>query len=143
MMRARICAEKSQQEGLLIALFSREASQPRCRGIERERKQMDTLKPIWRTKTDPGTAGRKGPMPFNVGLQRYHRTPQRHAPSVVLFLGAWILALFPVVQPVNAQETSEVAKQAQNPIASIISVPIESAFNPQTGIKKQDSYVLE
>jgi hypothetical protein len=105
---------------------------------------MDTLKPIWRTKTDPGTARRKeGPMLFNVGPQKYHRTPQRPARSVGLFLGACILSLCPVVQPVSAQETSEVAKQAQNPIASLISVPIENDFNPQTGINKKDSYVLE
>jgi len=82
-------------------------------------------------------------MLFNVGPQKYHRTPQRPPRSVGLFLGACILSLCPVVQPVSAQETSEVAKQAQNPIASLISVPIESDFNPQTGIKKQDSYVLE
>ena len=82
-------------------------------------------------------------MLFNVGPQKYHRTPQRPPRSVGLFLGACILSLCPVVQPASAQETSEVAKQAQNPIASLISVPIESDFNPQTGIKKQDSYVLE
>jgi hypothetical protein len=82
-------------------------------------------------------------MLFNVGPQRYHRTPQGPARSVGLFLGAWILALCLVVQPVGAQETSEIAKQAQNPIASPISVPFENDFNPQTGINKQDSYVLE
>src|ERR1700732_4616410 len=42
MMRARICTERSQQEGLLIALFSRETSQPRCRGIEREKNYAHT-----------------------------------------------------------------------------------------------------
>ncbi len=82
-------------------------------------------------------------MLFNVGPQKYHRIPQRPARSVGLFLGACILSLCPVVQPVSAQETSEVAKQAQNPIASLISVPIENDFNPQTGINKKDSYVLE
>src|ERR1700729_2706531 len=40
-------------------------------------------------------------------------------------------------------QNSDIAKQAQNPIASLISVPIENDFNPQTGIKKDDSYVLE
>jgi hypothetical protein len=93
---------------------------------------MDTLKHIWRTKTDPGTAEGKG-----------SRTPQRATRSVGLFFGAWILALCPVVQRVDAQETSEIAKQAQNPIASVISVPFENDFNPQTGINKDDSYVLE
>src|ERR1700761_1630603 len=84
---------------------------------------MDTLKPIWRTK--------------------YDHSPQRPARSVGLFLGAWILAFSPVVQPVHAQETSEIAKQAQNPIASLISVPFENDFNPQTCINKDDSYVQE
>ena len=58
-----------------------------------------------------------------------------------IFIG--IGALGPAVLPVWAQESSEIAKQAQNPIASLISVPIENDFNPQTGIKKDDSYVLE
>jgi len=48
-----------------------------------------------------------------------------------------------VVQPTRAQESSTIAKQAQNPIARLISVPFENDFNPQTGIKKDDSYVLQ
>jgi hypothetical protein len=35
------------------------------------------------------------------------------------------------------------AKEAQNPIARLISVPLESDFNPQTGVNKDDSYVLQ
>jgi hypothetical protein len=46
-------------------------------------------------------------------------------------------------QESSAQGTSEIAKQAQNPIASVISVPLENDFNPQTGINKEDSYVLQ
>jgi hypothetical protein len=46
-------------------------------------------------------------------------------------------------QESSAQGTSEIAKQAQNPIANLISVPLENDFNPQTGINKEDSYVLE
>jgi hypothetical protein len=82
-------------------------------------------------------------MPFNVGSQKRGRTPQRPARSVGLLLGARVLALCLVVQPVHAQDTPEIAKQAQNPIASLISVPFENDFNPRTGINKEDSYVME
>jgi hypothetical protein len=65
----------------------------------------------------------------------------------------WILAvamsmLSRGVVPARAQEssapgTSEIAKQAQNPIANVISVPLENDFNPHTGTKKEDGYVLQ
>jgi hypothetical protein len=41
------------------------------------------------------------------------------------------------------QESSDIAKAAQNPIAHMISVPIENDFYPQTGMNKEDEYVLE
>jgi hypothetical protein len=46
-------------------------------------------------------------------------------------------------QESSAQGASEIAKQAQNPIANLISVPLENDFNPHTGINKEDSYVLQ
>jgi hypothetical protein len=76
--------------------------------------------------------------------------PTKRAPAHVARVHASGLAVMVVLStlcaaalPVWAQESSEIAKQAQNPIASLISVPIENDFNPQTGIKKEDSYVLE
>jgi len=54
-----------------------------------------------------------------------------------------LIVLFGDVLPAQAQESSEIAKTAQNPIANVISVPLENDFNPQTGIKLRDSYVLE
>ena len=41
------------------------------------------------------------------------------------------------------QESSDIAKAAQNPIAHMISVPFENDFYPHTGLKKDDQYVLE
>jgi hypothetical protein len=41
------------------------------------------------------------------------------------------------------QESSDIAKTAQNPIAHVISVPLENDFYPQTGINKENEYVLE
>jgi hypothetical protein len=43
----------------------------------------------------------------------------------------------------QAQQTADVAKLAQNPIANLVSVPFENDFNPETGYKKEDSYVLQ
>jgi hypothetical protein len=52
-----------------------------------------------------------------------------------IFLGLGTLCL--TVVPVWAQEPSEIAKQAQNPIANLISVPFENDFNPQTGMNTE------
>lgn len=47
------------------------------------------------------------------------------------------------ILPARAQQTSELAKQAQNPIANMVSIPFENDFNPETGVNKKDSYVLQ
>jgi hypothetical protein len=82
-----------------------------------------------------------------IGQRRPHT---RITPTQMSLVGApfvavsvALAALSWAAPPVWAQESSEIAKQAQNPIANLISVPIENDFNPQTGIKKDDSYVLE
>lgn len=55
-----------------------------------------------------------------------------------------MIILCVAVLPTQAQEdSSQIAKEAQNPIANVISVPIENDFNPQTGTDKDDSYVME
>src|SRR3954467_10955015 len=76
----------------------------------------------------------------------FARWPQFRTMSWILFIAMSVL--WCDVLPVRAQEssgqgTSEIAKQAQNPIASVISVPFENDFNPHTGIDKEDAYVLE
>jgi hypothetical protein len=74
------------------------------------------------------------------------RRPQIRAALLILSVVISVLCRGVVpacAQESSAQGTSETAKQAQNPIASVISVPFENDFNPNTGIDKKDSYVLE
>jgi|HubBroStandDraft_1064217.scaffolds.fasta_scaffold21071_3 hypothetical protein len=59
--------------------------------------------------------------------------------AIVLFTFS---ASFQGVKSAWSQNT-DIAKQAQNPIARLISVPLENDFNPQTGPNKEDSYVLQ
>lgn len=66
----------------------------------------------------------------------------------LLILAIVVSTLSRGVLPASAQESSEqqtsaIAKQAQNPIANLISVPLENDFYPHTGMDKEDSYVLE
>jgi hypothetical protein len=74
------------------------------------------------------------------GAASVHRWALRMAYAVVLTA---ISMLCVAVLPTRAQESSEIAKQAQNPIANLVSVPFENDFNPQTGVNKNDSYVLQ
>ncbi len=74
------------------------------------------------------------------------RWPQIRAALWVLSVAMSVLCYGVVpacAEESSAQGTSEIGKQAQNPIASVISVPLENDFNPHTGIDKEDSYVLE
>lgn len=74
------------------------------------------------------------------------RWPQIRAALWILSvaLSVFCLGVVPAwAQESSAQGTSEIAKQAQNPIANVISVPLENDFDPHTGIDKEDSYVLE
>jgi hypothetical protein len=101
-------------------------------------------------------SGRRG----HVATEDFHHQRECAVASAGLFVrwsqiraALWILSvtisvLYRGVVPACAQEssehgTSEIAKQAQNPIASMISVPFENDFNPHTGINKEDSYVLQ
>jgi hypothetical protein len=80
------------------------------------------------------------------GSWSFTRGPQVRAALGILAVAVSILCRGVVpafAQESSAQGTSEVAKQAQNPIANVISVPLENDFYPHTGIDKDDSYVLE
>src|SRR5215469_6420872 len=59
-----------------------------------------------------------------------------HVLTIMIFLCASVLST-------PAQESSDIAKQAQNPIANVTSVPLENDFSPHTGIHQKDSYVLQ
>jgi len=60
--------------------------------------------------------------------------------SVILMAMSMLLGS---VMTIWAEESSELAKQAQNPIANLISIPFENDFNLETGVHKEDSYVLQ
>jgi len=82
-------------------------------------------------------------MPSSVGTQKFLRTHRVQTLLLRSFLAAYSLVPCLSTRLANAQETSEIATQAQNPIANLISVPFENDFNPQTSFKKEESYVLQ
>jgi hypothetical protein len=76
----------------------------------------------------------------------FGRLPQMRAALWILAVTMSMLShgvLPACAQDSSEKQTSEIAKQAENPIASVISVPLENDFNPHTGMNKEDSYVLE
>ena len=69
---------------------------------------------------------------------------EQHCGSCAVAMSMLCRGVVPAcAQESSAQGTSEIAKQAQNPIANVISVPLENDFYPHTGTDKEDSYVLE
>ena len=68
--------------------------------------------------------------------------PQHRFRAMFVILLIALSALSRALVPAWSEE-SDIAKQAQNPIARLISVPLENDFNPQTGPNKEDSYALQ
>jgi len=75
-----------------------------------------------------------------VSTRRVLRRHRIHAYLAISLIA--VSSLSQVTVPAWSQN-SDIAKQAQNPIARLISVPLENDFNPQTGVNKEDSYVLQ
>jgi len=76
-----------------------------------------------------------------ISVGAYVRPLALRARHSLVFITMTILCA--CVPPSWAQESSDIAKQAQNPIARLISIPIENDFSPQTGVNREDSYVLQ
>ena len=81
------------------------------------------------------------------------RTTPRALCSAAFGLALFLAMLGAAARSMSAQESShateagqgasDIAKAAQNPIAHLISVPLENDFYPLTGASKEDEYVLE
>jgi hypothetical protein len=71
--------------------------------------------------------------------------PVKQQRRIRTFLAIVLIAFSASFQGVKSawSQNTDIAKQAQNPIARLISVPLENDFNPQTGPGKEDSYVLQ
>ena len=79
------------------------------------------------------------------GSRPFGRWPQIRTALWILAVAVSVLCRGVVpacAQESSEKQTSEIAKQAQNPIANVISVPLENDFYPHTGIDKKDSYVF-
>jgi hypothetical protein len=62
--------------------------------------------------------------------------------STTAFLIFTLIAMFTIVQPTSADDTTDLAKQSQNPVGSLISVPLENNFYFGIGPKDAFWYVL-
>ncbi|MBP1777183.1 MAG: neuromedin [candidate division NC10 bacterium] len=68
------------------------------------------------------------------------RTP--HRPAHAIGVALTMLALLGAASGWTAEETTELAKKSQNPIADLISVPFQSNFNFGVGPKNVTQYLL-
>ena len=107
------------------------------------------MRPITKGTTLPGSEEKSkvkmGESPSNIEIATVSVKPIVRQSGTHSMLGILFIALSALSQgivPAWSQE-SEIAKQAQNPIARPISVPLENGLNPNTGPNREDSYVLQ
>lgn len=107
---------------------------------------MQTIQAVVPVARSPRPFDRKAELPSHGKIGVTSIAATIHGVVIRRTLGILAMAVSALccgIMPSQAQESGSLAKQAQNPIANLISIPLENDFAPQTGYKQEDSYVLQ